>query len=104
MMKIRTMKTKILITLLIIFSATACLHAQRVQVRLDFPVTIRKAPPVWAPYGATVWVGPEWRWERGRYIAVPGYWARPYRHHSVWVPGHWLHGRRGYHWVPGHWR
>lgn len=78
--------------------------AQRVRVRMNFPVGIHIGAPGPAPYMGAVWVGPEWRWQRGRYVAVPGYWARPHRVGAVWVHGHWKYTRRGYIWVPGRWR
>jgi|SRR6218665_574150 len=78
--------------------------AQRVQIRLDFPayMSVRAAGP--APFRGAVWVGPQWRWQSGRYVAAPGYWSRPQRHRSMWVEGYWRHSRRGYVWVPGYWR
>lgn len=78
--------------------------AQGVQVRLDFPVNIAVRPPGPAPFRAAVWVGPEWRWQGGHYVAVPGHWARPHKHRAVWINGHWRPTRRGYVWVPGRWR
>lgn len=80
------------------------LYAQHVRVRLNFPVGIRAGAPGPAPLRGSVWVGPEWRWQSGRYVSVPGYWATPSRHNAVWVPGHWKYTRRGYKWVPGRWR
>lgn len=79
-------------------------QAQRVNVRLNFPVGIRTGAPGASPFRGAIWVGPEWRWQRGTYVAVPGYWARPSRQHAVWVPGHWKYTRRGYIWIPGRWR
>ena len=98
------MKIKILITLL--FAAGFAIHAnaQRVRVQLRFPVGMVVTAPHPAPYRGAIWVGPEWRWYRGRYVAIPGYWARPNRYHHVWARGHWQHARHGYRWIPGHWR
>jgi WXXGXW repeat (2 copies) len=78
--------------------------AQRVRVRPGLPASIYVAAPGHAPYRGALWVGPEWRWHHGRYVAIPGYWARPASHHQVWIRGHWQTTRRGYHWIPGHWR
>ena len=79
-------------------------QAQHVRVRLGFPasVGIRAGGP--APFAGAIWIGPEWQWRGGQYVAVPGYWARPRGHRSYWVQGHWKYTRRGYRWVPGHWR
>lgn len=78
--------------------------AQRVRVRIDFPSHVMVRPSAPAPFRGAVWIGPEWSWQRGRYVAVPGYWSRPVRYRAVWVNGYWDRGRRGYVWVPGHWR
>ena len=98
------MKAKIIILTGIILATGLSMQAQRVSVRLDFPVGIHMRATNPAPYRGAVWVGPEWRWDRGRYVAVPGYWARPQRHRAYWVQGHWQYFRHGYRWVPGHWR
>ncbi|MCX6319089.1 MAG: hypothetical protein NTW29_17560 [Bacteroidetes bacterium] len=84
--------------------AVSELHAQRVRVRMNLPVGARVGAPGAAPFRGAVWIGPEWRWQRGQYVSVPGYWARPARFNAVWVPGHWKYTRRGYKWVPGRWR
>lgn len=78
-------------------------NAQRVKVRLNFPVGISVNAGNRAPFSGAVWVGPEWVWRGSRYECVPGYWAKPRRHNAVWIPGHWKYSRRGYRWVPGHW-
>ena len=97
------MKRYLLVGVLL-FSISASLQAQHVRVRLNFPGSVRINAPGVAPFRGAIWIGPEWRWQGGQYVAVPGYWARPYRHRATWVPGHWKYTRRGYRWVPGHWR
>ncbi|MGB3007421.1 MAG: YXWGXW repeat-containing protein [Chitinophagaceae bacterium] len=98
------MKIKILLIAVFLFAGVAVLNAQHVRVRLNFPSGIRIGAPDPAPFGGAIWIGPEWRWQRGNYINIPGYWAKPQRYGSTWIPGHWKYSRRGYKWVPGHWR
>jgi hypothetical protein len=95
------MKRIIMALLLVSVSA---IQAQHVRVRLNFPAGIRSGSYGSAPYRNSVWIGPEWRWQRGQYVSVPGYWARPGRYGAVWIPGHWKYTRRGYRWIPGQWR
>jgi hypothetical protein len=38
------------------------------------------------------------------YEWAPGYWQwNPGWHRHVWVPGHWIAGRQGWHWHGGAW-
>jgi len=78
--------------------------AQHIRVRLDFPAGAIVRPVGGSPFRGAIWIGPEWRWQRGRYVYVPGYWAKPNRRGSIWVPGYWNTTRRGHIWVPGRWR
>jgi len=98
-----TMK-KMLLVLAIVIGINSLANAQRVRVRLDFPVTVAVRPPGPPPFGGAIWIGPEWRWQQNRYVMVPGYWSRPRHHRAAWSGGYWRHSRRGYVWVPGHWR
>jgi WXXGXW repeat (2 copies) len=98
------MKIKLLLLTLLLVVATTLVQAQQVRVRLNFPVGISIGASGHRPYNGAVWIGPEWQWRGGRYVAVQGYWAKPGRYGAVWVPGHWKYSRRGYRWVPGHWR
>jgi hypothetical protein len=95
---------KIMLVLAIVLGFSFIAGAQRVRVRLDFPVNVSIGAPGPPPFGGAIWIAPEWRWERDRYVAVPGYWARPHHPRAVWTGGYWRHHRRGYVWVPGHWR
>lgn len=95
------MKRIILIFILAI-AVSQSLPAQRVSVQLNFPVAVAVRPTGPPPFRGAIWIGPEWRWHRGHYVATPGYWARP--RHAAWAPGYWKHKRRGYVWVPGRWR
>ena len=52
-----------------------------------------------------VYVPGYYRWNRGRYVWVRGYWVRPPRYRNAWVPGYWNRQPRGGHiWVAGYWR
>lgn len=94
---------KIIIALTLVIGVQAMADAQHVRVRMNFPVNISIGAPDPSPYRGAIWVGPEWRWQRGEYMCVPGYWSRPQRH-RVYRGGYWRHGRGGYVWVPGRWR
>ncbi len=74
-------------------------------------VVIRVAPPPPivehygpAPRPGYVWVGGYHRWDGGRYVWIPGYWAAPPRPHAVWVPGRYYRYHGGYAWREGRWR
>jgi hypothetical protein len=90
------MKMKTVLFVLLFVGAASIAQAQHVRVRLNFPVGISIGAPGPAPYGGAVWIGPEWQWRGGRYVHVPGYWARPAHRGAIWVPGHWKHSRFGY--------
>ena len=98
------MKIKLLVAGIAFLFTITVSNAQRVSVRIGFPVGAHTYAPSRAPFTGAVWIGPEWVWRGGRYECVPGYWARPQRHGAIWVTGHWKYNRRGYVWVPGHWR
>lgn len=87
----------------LVAGTTLACQAQRVSVRLNFPINISVGAPGPAPFVGAIWIAPEWRWQRGRYVVVPGYWARPHRR-AIYIPGHWSYSRRGYIWIPGRWR
>ena len=57
-----------------------------------------------APYPGYFWIGGYWNWGGGRYVWVPGRWARPPYPRARWAPGHWGHDRHGYYWIDGRWR
>ena len=98
------MKKRIVLLGLLLTLGIVGVKAQYVRVQIGFPVGARVHAVGPRPYAGAVWVGPEWRWRNGQYQSVPGYWARPRQHRSVWVPGYWQHSRWGYRWVPGYWR
>jgi len=58
-------------------------NAQYVAVRPGFSIGISIGTPGPAPFPGAIWVGPEWVWQAGRYVEVPGYWGRPYHHHPT---------------------
>jgi hypothetical protein len=95
---------KLFIPILSIFISYSTVNAQHVSVNLSFPVGKVINPPGKAPFHGAIWIGPEWRWDRGRYVLVPGYWARPQKRNHKWKCGHWEKTRRGYIWVGGRWR
>ena len=61
------------------------------------PVEVRPAPP----FAGAIWIGADYRWERGHYTVVSGRWERP---RGEWISGRWQQRRGGYRWVRGHWR
>jgi len=74
-------------------------------------VVVRVGPPAPivehygpAPHPGWVWIGGYHRWDGGRYVWVPGYWAAPPHPHAVWVPHRWEHRHGGWVLVEGHWR
>lgn len=79
------------------FSASAQIY---VSVRPVAPVIVRTA----APSPRHIWIGEEWTVRNGAYVHTGGYWALPPAPGQVWIPGHWIHDRRGEQWRPGHWR
>jgi hypothetical protein len=97
--------TKIFFALMVLFMTTMfSADAQRMGVRLNFPLGVHIRPASPAPFGGAVWIGPEWTYRGGRYVHAPGYWGRPAHSRAVWVPGYWKYKRRGYVWVSGRWR
>src|SRR6476646_4396656 len=98
------MKKILFFTMLLLTLAVFNAKAQHVRVQLNFPGGYEVNAPRNAPYPNAVWVGPEWVWRHGRYVAVPGHWERIRRHRGMWVPGYWERRREGYIWIPGHWR
>jgi len=79
------------------YSASAQVY---VRVRPQYHRAVRPA----APSRAHVWIDEDWEYRGGHYVAVGGHWAAPPHPGWVWVPGRWVHERRGYQWVPGRWR
>ena len=79
------------------YSADAQIY---VNVRPVAPVIVRTE----APSPRHVWIGEEWEVRNGVYVHTGGHWAEPPHPGWAWVPGHWIHDRRGHQWMPGHWR
>ena len=90
--------------LIFLFAIVVQSRAQHVRVKVGFPAGISVRAPGPRPFASAIWIGPEWQWRGGKYIVVPGYWAKPKHPRATWVPGYWKHSRRGYRWIPGHWR
>jgi hypothetical protein len=51
-----------------------------------------------------VWTPGYQRWEGGRYVWVPGSWARPPHAGAVWGPRHWVKRHGTWVLVGGRWR
>ncbi len=96
------MKKIIFIPVLVFIQFIA--QAQHVRVKLDFPAGSTRYAVGNPPYRGACWVEPDWKWQQGRYVFVPGHWDKPRGRHHRWVSGHWRHSRRGYVWSPGHWK
>ena len=103
-LKIKRMKIKS--SLLVLFFSFIFFqsNAQHVEIRMNFPVGVSVSAPGPSPYRGGIWIGPEWRWDRGQYVHESGYWAKPKGRHHQWIPGHWQYSRKGYYWVPGRWK
>ena len=91
---------RILFALVISFIFSSA-QSQHVRVQMAFPAGIAVNAPGAAPFAGAIWIGPEWRWQRGAYVCVPGYWSKPGRRKGQWKQGYWKYTRRGYIWVPG---
>jgi hypothetical protein len=66
------------------------------------PPIVERAPI--APGPGYVWVPGYHVWNGNAYVWTPGRWNRPPDGRRRWVPGHWVHTRRGWRWIEGHWR
>jgi len=73
-------------------------------------VIVSSAPPVprhesvpKRPGPGYVWIGGHWTYE-GLWVWRHGYWARPPRGKSAWVPGRWEPRSKGWVWIEGYWR
>lgn len=95
------MKKILLLTVITLFVSLGSQAQVVVKVRPVAPVVVRPASP--STYH--VWVGGSWKWNRRTksYDWINGYWAKPRRHGSVWIEGHWRSARGGWKYVPGHW-
>jgi WXXGXW repeat (2 copies) len=89
-------------SLLAVTLLPAASNAQ-VVVRIGPPVDIveHPGPP---PHRGYVWIAGYHRWDRGRYVWVPGRYERPPHEHAVWVPHHWIQRHDGWVLVEGHLR
>lgn len=78
-------------------------HAQRgvVGVKVVPRAPAYRRPPM--PARGFVWIGDSWRWQRGRYVFVPGFWTRPPARNARYVAGRWDRTRYGYVWIDGYW-
>jgi hypothetical protein len=71
-----------------------------VKVRPNWVVVERPA----APSAAHIWIGEDWEYRSGHYVATGGHWLLPPHHNWLWVSGRWLHSHKGWQWMPGYWR
>ncbi|HXH37611.1 MAG TPA: hypothetical protein VNN08_03210 [Thermoanaerobaculia bacterium] len=74
-------------------------------------IYLQIAPPravvervVVAPGQGYAWQPGYHEWNGRAYAWRSGVWVRPPRRHAMWVPGRWVHERRGHYWVAGYWR
>src|SRR5579884_3947861 len=65
------------------------------------PLRYEGRPP--APGPGFIWIDGYWRWDRGRYVWVPGVWQRPPYAGAYWSHGHWDHYPDGWRYHEGHW-
>jgi hypothetical protein len=96
------MKKILLLVVVVMALGVMNSQAQRLKAKIAFPNHIVVKAPGAPPFAGAIWIGPEWEWRGGKYVVVPGYWAKPRK--EAWVPGHWVRERRQYRWVPGHWK
>lgn len=82
-----------------LLSSAACTTERVVAVQPAPPVVVRPAPPP----GEHVYVEYEYKWQGGKYVAVPGYYVKK-KSGRTWIPGKWEQKPKGYAWVPGHWK
>ncbi len=91
------------LVLAVLSGTTVDVMAQRVNIG----VSVRpqaphyRRPPM--PARGFVWIGESWRWHRGRYVFVPGYWMRPPSRHARYVQGRWERNRNRWVWLDGYW-
>ncbi|WP_329740869.1 hypothetical protein [Dyella sp. A6] len=90
-------KLALIAGLAIAFGGMAYTQPAAAQVHVGVGIGIGIAPPpprverLPPPRAGFVWAPGYWRWN-----------ARWHRH--VWVTGHWVRVRRGYHYRPAHWQ
>jgi hypothetical protein len=90
---------------MLIFGAALAAGPASAQVSIRVgppPPRVERRPP--PPGRRYVWVGGYHRWDRGRYVWVPGSYVLPPRPGLRWVPGRWEHRRDSWYWRDGRWR
>lgn len=98
------MKKTLLALLLALSLAPAAALAQAgVVVRVGPPAPIVERHES-APHRGWVWIAGYHRWDRDRYVWVPGFWTAPPRPGAVWVAHRWEHRHDGWVLIEGHWR
>jgi WXXGXW repeat (2 copies) len=55
------------------------------------------------PHTNYVWQPGYHRWTGHAYAWTNGTWARPPYRNARWIPGEWVHEKRGHYWQAGHW-
>ena len=98
------MKTNIIFTTFLCFLISLSGNSQHIKYRKKFPVNITIIAPGPAPFAGAIWIAPEWQWQNGDYIYIPGYWTKPKKHHRRWISGFWKRTRRGFVWISGYWK
>jgi len=90
-------------TSLVALSAMSSAQAQ-VIVRVGPPAPIvETVPPPPPEHPGWAWHNGYHRWDGGRYVWVPGYYAAPPHPGAHWVEGHWVARNGGWVWREGHW-
>jgi hypothetical protein len=82
--------------------AAPALTSAAVNVDIDIapPAPIVEAPP--SPRVGFVWAPGFYAWRGGRHVWVRGHWIRE-RPGFHWVPDAWVPAGPHWHYVPGHW-
>ncbi|MBX3255525.1 MAG: YXWGXW repeat-containing protein [Chitinophagaceae bacterium] len=97
----KTISFNVLMTAIVAVLFSSCAAQSHVYVPERRPVAVVAPPP--PPFAGAIWVGPEYRWHRGKYVYVAPHYVRA-RHGYAWAPGYWKqhHGRKV--WIKGQWR
>ena len=99
----RTLVVSLILVTTVAVSSACASPRGRVYVRVAPPAPIVEARVV-APGPGLVWIPGFYAWNGVAYGWVPGRWDRPVRARARWLPGHWVHDRRGWYFVDGRWR
>ncbi len=94
--------TGLLLAIFMVSGVSTEVSAQRMMTVRVMPQAPKyRKPPM--PARGFVWISDSWRWERGRYVFVPGYWMRPPNRNARYIAGRWDRTRYGWVWMDGYW-